>query len=137
MLFRSDYKHLQLRVVANGGGLIMTRFNGDSASNYSAHRLYGNGFNAISQAFTATTQINSGFGTTTTNVFAVSVIDILDFSSTSKNKTIRYLNGDDGAVALGSGAWYDTSAITQILSFPNSGSYAVGSRFSLYGIRGE
>ena len=132
----TDYKHLQLRIVANGGGLIYQRFNSDTGSNYAEHRLYGDGSSVNSQGFASQTEMIIGFGTTTTDVFAACVVDVLDFSSSNKNTTVRSLGGDNSDVALGSGLWNNTNAVTSTDIFPNSGSFATGSRFSLYGIKG-
>ena len=74
------------------------------------------------------------------DVFGSGVIDILDAYSTTKNKTIRSLNGLSGgevAIRLSSGTWRNTNAVTSITLFDGDGANLVtGSRFSIYGIRG-
>jgi hypothetical protein len=71
--------------------------------------------------------------------FAVGTIDILDAFESTKNKVTRSLSGYVGgnsAIALKSGLWVNTAAITQIdLTNWDGASHAAGSRFSLYGIR--
>jgi len=66
------------------------------------------------------------------------VIDILDYSNTSKYKTTRELSGQDrngsGEIALWSGNWRSTLAITSI-EFSN-GTFDQYSSFALYGIKG-
>jgi hypothetical protein len=67
------------------------------------------------------------------------IIDIQDYASTTKFKTIRVLTGNDrngaGGIELNSVLWRSTSAITSLV-FPNANSvnYNSGSVFSLYGI---
>ena len=69
------------------------------------------------------------------------IVDVLDYANTNKFKTIRNLegfdvNGSGGLVALTSGLYRSTSAITSIKLTPNAGNYAQYSHFALYGIKG-
>jgi len=151
----STYTHLQLRVFAqtNRGtygrdGFIM-RFNSDSGSNYSYHYLVGDGSTigaggASSQSQMRTPEVTSTTAGSTT--FGGFIMDILDYSNVSKNKTVRMLGGGDhnGTIAglgaqveLSSGGWYSTSAISSITLSPNVGtSISQYSKFALYGIKG-
>lgn len=134
----TGYKHLQIRMAANStaSGATYWRFNSDSGNNYSQHLLYGNGSSVASGATTSTNAGYIGYTTTGANIFPASIIDILDFASTTKNKTVRVLHGDNNAnIMLNSGAWYSTAAITSVSLFANV-NYVAGSRFSLYGIKG-
>ena len=150
----SDYKHLQLRVVSkslavNNGGLSTyeMRFNNDSTQSYGTHELYGNGSNvgsggganrdSLSRIYAAPRESN-------TNLFGAAVIDILDFSSSTKNTTIRTLCGTMGSltpvssyslVALTSGFWNNTNPVTQLDFGVNSNGFYAGSRISLYGVK--
>jgi hypothetical protein len=81
---------------------------------------------------------NSLASSTTANGFAAGVMDILDYTNTTKNTTLRSLNGLANAtlaIHLNSGAFYDTTAITQITIEANN-NFNGSSRFSLYGIKG-
>jgi len=150
----SNFQHLQIRGFAQcnratfGTDDLNIRFNGDTGSNYAYHRLFGNGATpeagaAASQTFM---QVLSGSGTGNGNTFGVSIIDILDYANTNKNKTMRTLSGDDlngtvagfpGYVVLSSGLWQSTSAVTSISIIINTGaSFTAGTHFALYGIRG-
>jgi hypothetical protein len=145
----SDYQHLQIRLVGatdaySGFGL---RFNGDTGANYASHRLYGNGGSVGSSASTSSTRIIAVNGLPdetrdTSNIFGAAVIDILDFSNSSKNTTTRNLAGngvytDYQLIGLFSGLWNNTNAVTSINLFdPSAGNFVTGSRFSLYGIKG-
>jgi hypothetical protein len=149
------YKHLQIRATARtdrsgaDSDPIILRFNSDSTSSYSRHGLYGYNFsgsgsvqsNGSSSAQTSLyVAENVAVSSSTANAFGAIVADILDFQSTSKNKTVRSLAGMNAAwssIELRSGAWLSTSAVTSITVQPLIGSNLVtGSRFSLYGLRG-
>ena len=141
------YKHLQLRMVdrqtgASGMVSAAIRFNADSGSNYSWHRLYATGGGMSSNAGSSQSDfIISGVpaGNETANVWAGAIVDILDFNSTSKFKTVRALSGAVGSakeIYLSSGNWRSLSAVTSIDINVQSTAHATGSRFSLYGSKG-
>jgi len=141
------YKHLQVRYVArdnrgiSGPNNVTARLNGDTGSNYSHHRLYGDGSTVSSFASSSVTSFMAGAissNNDTANAFGATVMDILDFSSTSKNKTIRLLSGvssTGSVIQMSSGAWYSTAAMTSLEIIATSGSFITGSRFSLYGLK--
>jgi hypothetical protein len=145
----SGYKHLQIRAVAktdraDTDDVILMQFNGNTAANYSWHILRGNGTAAISGATTDASNISIQYGATgnsgATNIFAGSVIDILDYQNTNKNKTTRTLNGMDlngsGWIYLQSGNWRSNSAVTSITLNRQYGSNFVQySSFALYGVK--
>ena len=144
----TDYKHLQLRFTsgkANGSGSNPTmylRFNGDSGANYAWHNIGGNGSSVTGDgAYSGQTylRLNDAIGGDSANgIFSAAVVDILDFSSTTKNTTLRALHGCVNAsekdIFLTSGLWNSTSAVTSIEQYVSDQS--AGSRFSLYGIKG-
>ncbi len=144
------YKHLQIRAaVPSGAGAngtyILTRLNGDSESNYSRHELWGQGSSVLSNSSTSATswQMSASSGTNNSLYADGYVADFLDPFSTSKNKTMRNLTGvanaSGGAIALVSGAWYSTAAVTSIAllaySQGSASTFGAGSRFSIYGLR--
>ena len=145
----AGYKHLQVRVTGriatatgtNGAEWDM-RFNDDASEVYAFHYLNGNGSTVTS--YGAGTQNRIAFlasmpsATLAAGIYNAAVIDILDFAGT-KNKTVRSFIGSPGNnwVALNSGLWGSTAAVTSIKFFDtNAWSFAAGSRFSLYGIKG-
>ena len=145
------YRHLQIRYVARSqvsttDSNINLNFNSDTSANYAFHKLYANGSTAGSVAVTASTTIQGSDipgNTAGANTYGAGVTDILDYTSTSKYKTVRTLSGQDrnggGYVSLKSGLWISTSAISSITLQTQdgvSGSLMQYSTFSLYGIRG-
>jgi hypothetical protein len=74
--------------------------------------------------------------TAASNIFGASVVDILDPFESSKNTTVRTLNGGAGfGVGLISSFWNNTASVTSISLIPGTGAnFVAGSRFSLYGV---
>lgn len=144
----AGYKHLQIRATVrdtrNGfsGSNHYLRLNGDTGNSYAMHQLYGTGSSVGSGAATSATSIYIGDVPAvggTTGAYAAEIIDILDFASTSKYKTVRGLCGmaqNYNWISLNSGVWMSTNAVTSITIFSNLGNLETGSRFSLYGLRG-
>jgi hypothetical protein len=138
----STYTHLQIRTLAlcssnDLTGAVM-RFNSDTGNNYSAHWLRGNGSATSSGNSVSIDYVVANFGAS--NTFPTpSVIDILDYANTNKNKTTRTNTGADlngsGNVWFFSGLWTNTNAITSITIAPNSGNFNQYSSFALYGIK--
>jgi hypothetical protein len=139
----SSYTHLELRCVMFGSNIdenVRLRFNSDTASNYARHSLNSNNTSTpVVYATTPDTYINIGGVGNTTYGYAT-VNQILDYNSTSKNKTVRSLNGSDrngtGYVSLMSGHWRNTAnAVSTITLSPTVGTFAANSHFALYGIK--
>ena len=146
----STYKHLQLRFIAktdraDTDDYVLMKLNGDAAANYSWHVLRGNGSVAIAGGSANASNIRLEYAASgnsgASNIFAGSVLDILDYADTNKYKTTRILNGMDlngsGWIYLSSGNWRSTSAITSITLNPSFGTnFMQYSSFALYGIKG-
>jgi hypothetical protein len=142
----ATYTHLQLRVLARSTAATTQdnaffRLNTDTTSSYSYHYLYGTGSAAASGGgVTQTSNILDGEPGTSigSNIFAATVLDILDYADTNKYKTSRMLTGWDGNgsgnIALQSGLWMKTNAINTI-TITNGASFAANSSFALYGIK--
>jgi len=146
----STYKHLQIRGIGRlttasiGASNIGVRFNSDSGNNYSYHILSGNGSTvnaggagSANQMYLPDMIIRDG---STANVYSGFVIDILEYANTNINKTIRGLSGyaasGTGKIALTSGCWRNTAAVTSITLVPESDLYKQYNQFALYGIKG-
>lgn len=146
------FTHLQARVsvrmqASQGVPYDLTILvNGATPTQFAFHRLSGNGASASGASFINDTVfrvplvVPNSFHTS--NVFGTSIINILDYSNTSKGKTVKAFGGHDvsggtepnaGWINLTSSMWSGTSGITS-LSFASFGNFAIGSRVDLYGI---
>ena len=158
----ATYKHLQIRMICkdsnagsysgaiSGAAPMYVRFNSDSGGNYASHQVLGNGSavsaygpTSITAFYVGSTFSNSNAATN--NMFATAIIDILDYTDTSKYKTGRVLSGfnqnnaagaNPDAISLGSGLWMNTSAITSISLGAPANDFVQYSSFALYGIKG-
>lgn len=137
----STYKHLQLRAIAKGSTNLYSpiRFNGDTtSSNYKLHEIYGSGASTTpTSSADSNAYLNNILGTNYNGV----IMDILDYTSTNKNKTVRMVNGIDnngtGSIIFCSILWLNSSsAISSIRFTVNTGNFAQYSSFALYGIKG-
>lgn len=152
----ATFDHLQIRYISQtnratfGRDVVRLQINSFAVSNYASHFLSGDGATASAGAETTANNvfILSGVAGTTTagaDFFGASIVDILDYKNTNKNKTIRTLGGVDvngtvggagGEVVLQSGLLLSTDAITSLTLKPNTGTlFSVDSHFALYGIR--
>jgi hypothetical protein len=147
----ATYASLQLRILsrstraAENANLNM-QINSDTGSVYVRHELYGDGATVTAAGAAAGVVTNSNIarstGTTATaSVFAVSIIDIHNYASSTQNKTIRsffgYDNNGTGMVGLRSVLYVGTTAVSAFsLTSASSSNFLTGSVFSLYGIKG-
>jgi len=145
----ATYSHLQLRYLgrstynnAGNGTNFYYTLNSDGAANYSQHALRGDGANTFASGsasqgamYPGTTVADAGAAA---SIFGGGVLDILDYANTNKYKTARLLNGFDrngaGSVALSSGNWRSTAAVTGI-TISTDGNWAQYTSFALYGIK--
>jgi hypothetical protein len=145
----NTYKHLQIRMThrldSTGVNNMIVRLNGNSSNVYAYHFLRGFSGAVSSGASTSATgahlQTTAMTSAGPANAFAAGILDILDYASTTKNKTILSINGkldpsNNPTIVLTSGLWANTAAITSITIQPDGASMVSGSRFSLYGIKG-
>lgn len=148
----AGYTHLQVRGVAraNRSGQTIDALhyylNSDTTdTHYNNHSLYGSGTSA-SSSYNAGTNVFASFlgyipaTNAASGTFGALVWDLLDHSSTSKNKVSRSLGGYDlngsGTVELDSVLWLSTAAVTSVTFAPVYGTgFAQYTTFSLYGIR--
>jgi len=146
----STYKHLQIRYIGQlitgftGGDNSRVTVNGDTGANYSFHQLYGNGSSTYASGGSSSNNMLIAYlgGNGSTSKYAAGVVDILDYTSTNKYKTIRVLsgvdtNGSDGIIFLSSGLWQSTSAVTSVTFEYNGGTNNINqySQFALYGVK--
>jgi hypothetical protein len=146
------YKHLQVRITsrnasASSGGSIYMIPNSIANTSVNYHYLSGNGSTVSSGsiatgfAYSYTVNEYTPGGNNAAGIFGATVIDILDYTSTAKNKTSRSFWGMVNAatatqVELLSQLAQTTSAITQLAFTEAATGFAAGSRISLYGVLG-
>lgn len=150
----STYTSLQIRILCKSTStsspssqMYMT-FNNDSGGNYTYHRLQADGSTVSASGSTGITGvIIDGVvvrspGYIDNNICGTAIIDIHDYTSTTRNKTVRAFSGADRnstagdlRIALNSSVWLNTSAISTITLDVNGGNFATNSVVSLYGIK--
>jgi hypothetical protein len=152
----SGYRHIRLETSARGNRTPVTydgfnmRFNGDAGGNYSYHTFYGDarGGSPFAESGTSLSSIPVAQipgSASLANSYGVAIIDVLDHASTTKNKTVRSLNGYESnttgyssiysASAFTSGAWYSTSAVSSITLIPANSPFQQHSTFTLIGYK--
>lgn len=140
-----DYKHLQVRYVAKNTGNSRVQnitMNGVTSAVYAKHTLAGFSTNLNSGSDVSSTAIifaSSITTSTTTNAVGAGIIDILDYASTTKNKTVRTLNGmsdSESYINLSSGLYAQTTAISSITFTTAANNFSALTRYSIYGIKG-
>lgn len=156
----STFTHLQVRAFGrtdrptyNVGSYSMT-INGDTGSNYSRHYIRSvpaspgasvDAGGGASQTFIDLGQFAGS--TATSGIFGIGITDILDYTNTNKNKTIKHIGAVDtngaasgvaGFVQMSSGSWFNTSTVTSITFYPIEGAsnFTQYTSFALYGIKG-
>jgi len=138
----STYTDLVLVISArmSGGGgasAIQAQFNSDTASNYSFTLMTGDGSSADSSRASSQTQMAVGLATDTAGQWSSNIIQVMNYSNTTTNKTVLARAGiaGDRTRAIVN-LWRSTSAITSILIINNgSVNFVAGSTFTLYGIK--
>jgi len=143
------YKHLQIRFVTRGDSFGNSRaymtLNSDTSS-FTYHRLQGTPSGGVtSSAWTSGTFPGAWVSDVNGNDvagWAGAIVDLLDYTSTSKYKTLKTYNGmmsntsSSAMVQLGSSLWLSTSSVSTIGLVSSANLFDAGSRFSLYGIKG-
>lgn len=145
------YEHLQIRGLYSTGVEceIGIQYNSDTTtSNYRRHILEGNGVSAyVTYGGFAGNSFyigydNSALSPVPADTFSGIIWDILDYSSTNKNKVLRGFSGGNygnstgqGIMGLYSLLWMNTNAITNIKILPSTGSWKQDCHFAIYGIK--
>jgi hypothetical protein len=138
------FAHLQVRIFARATASAISdyiAYVSAGTSTYTNHQLYANGSSAYSTG--STSSFGTGMGSlpaasATSGIFGVTILDILDYTTTTKIKVVRGLNGNDsngsGNVYLSSGMDTSTTAALTSFSIFTGSNFLTGSRFDLYGI---
>lgn len=138
----SGYTDLRLVITAKDGsantyGAAFLRFNSDSSSNYSFTNIYGDGSTAGSTRSTSATSGDILIAGSTASNFGITTVDIFNYANATTYKTfISRGNTAESYTNARVGLWRKTpETITSITLTSGSGNFAVGSIFTLYGIK--
>jgi hypothetical protein len=128
----STYTDLVLIINGTSGSVqnIHWQANGDTASNYSYTRIYGDGTSATSDR--ASTY--AGFAIFGTDQ-STAILNIQNYSNTTTYKTGLSRGNTGGYVSAYVSLWRSTAAINSLTIKSASTAFATGSTFTLYGIK--
>lgn len=137
----SAYTDLRLVFVctnASGGDQAKITFNGVTGTSYSYTYVYGDGSAAGSGSAGNQPEINAAIGGTSTTIPTMYTADIFSYTG-STYKTCLVTGNEDkngtGLISQTVGLFRNTAAITSITIAKSSGTYAVGTTATLYGIK--
>ena len=139
----SSYTDLRVTLFTNTNSasneFFYLEFNGDTATNYSTTKLWGNGTSALSARVSSASNIEAGRSSGVSNIWSFTKMDIFGYAG-STNKTVLCesscdLNGS-GSVWRNVGLWRSTSAINQVKLLAAGGvNFNSGTVATLYGIK--
>lgn len=142
------YKHLQIRFNAFSAQSYEPRLRINGAtSGYAYHKLEGQYDGTTNNVYvsgnTSTSLINIAdtIGLDA-NYPTVGIIDINDYTNSSKNPVIRYLTGSNtntysySWIQMGSGLYPTAGAVTELTLYLAGNTFTTGSTIALYGIKG-
>jgi hypothetical protein len=122
-------------VHSSGGELVRMRFNGDTATNYSNTRIAngGGGFGSFRDSNSSVMEI--GVIYTTSDPLTL-ILNIFNYSNSTTSKTALSRSNTTQNITSTVGLWRATpQAITSIDLLLTGGNFAIGSTFTLYGIK--
>lgn len=138
----AGYTDLRIVIAAKDGsantyGAAFLTFNSDTTSNYSFTNLYGDGSSAGSSRASSQTNLDLLIAGGSASNFGITNVDIMNYSNATTFKTIISRgNTAQSYINARVGLWRKTpEAITSITLTSGTSNYAVGSTFSLYGIK--
>jgi hypothetical protein len=120
--------------IGSGDAYPYIQFNGDAGTNYSSTQMYGDGTTASSSRRTNDSKIDLVLWQTTgrNNIIA----NVMNYSNSTTFKTMLARgNNSSQYVQTTVALWRNTAAITSLTMYAQYVNFAVGSTFSLYGIK--
>ena len=140
------YKSLQIRYLAKdsysaSADYVNFPISVNTNNTWRTHYITGDGSSAAASSLAlARVFYVPNSASALANIYGTGIIDLIDYASSTKNKTFRTLSGYDrnaagGGIALQSMGRFDTSAITDITLTADS-TWAAGTTFALYGMVG-
>jgi hypothetical protein len=143
----STYSHLQIRCtsqLSSTSNYAIFRPNNDSSTaNYTFHSQYGDGATVTADGYITgldgAYSVNGTSSTQNASTVGVGIVNIHDYTSTTKYKTFSsiagYDNNGSGIIFLISSLWKNTSAISSLTIVAQGGNFTTGTTFALYGIK--
>jgi hypothetical protein len=104
-------------------------FNSDTSSSYSRTVISGDGSTASSTRFSNLIPF-----TLDTTLRASQILNVMNYSNSTTNKTVLWRDGNSVLSGAGVGLWRKTESITSITITGFSANIASGSTFNLYGV---
>jgi len=144
----STYEHLQLRISSHDSygasyDVLYGRFNEDSATNYSSHKMegYSSSTNAggnTGQTYAWLGAVEGSYGATLATTYGGLIVDIFDYANTNKNTTTMSFSGvvdprPTNVAYFSSSLWDNTAAVNRIDLWGYAG-FVRGTTFTLYGL---
>ena len=137
----STYTDLVLIVSAKGSGgdgdtNLYVQLNG-TTTGYSLTRIKGDGSSATSARTTSRTKFESDPAWyLRSSMNNISVINIMNYANTSVYKTVLSRHNQTDVATIGEvGLWQNTAAVSSITLSTAPNNFAIGSTFTLYGIK--
>lgn len=126
--------YTDLVMVYNGtaGNNVSLQFNGDTANNYSATRLRGDGSSASSSRWS---NVSAMYGSYSAGL-QTSIWQVMNYANSTTYKTgLNRGGGSSDNVEAYVGRWGSTSAITSMTVIALTSTLSAGSTLTLYGIQ--
>ena len=129
--------YTDLVIINNGSSAafssVKMQFNGDTGTNYSSNRLYGDGGSAGADRITSN---NGAYPAMTQTDNGTNIINVMNYSQGNTYKTAISRSANTGSYAMAmSSLWRSNSAITSVTIFTSNGTnFSSGSTFTIYGI---
>jgi hypothetical protein len=113
---------------------LIFRVNGETGSIYSRVSMFASTSGVGSFSSTATSL--QGLSDLNSTAYSMDIVQLMDYSATDKHKSTLSRTNDPNVAATvaTAGRIATTSAINSIALSPNSGNFAAGSTFNLYGV---
>ena len=101
--------------------------------------FFGDGSTAGSSRSSNSSKISCsyyGFPPSAASTFGVGIVHIMNYVNATTYKTLIARSNNAGSGVDGNvGTWRNTAAITSVTIFLDSGTFSVGTTFTLYGIK--
>ena len=132
----ATYTDLKWVLTGTVSGLcdITSRFNGDTATNYSWTGLYGSGAAAGSNRESSGDKIRTSEGNPSTTIPFFNSGEVFSYTGSTYKTQLNSWSGDTngaGYTRIGVGLWRSTAAITSISILPSSNNFNIGTTATL------